>query len=579
MRLKSWHCLMFLVMAVLVVYYPTLHAGFNSTDDLNMVSWIEQMGPIDLNQLFFPQGTSYYYRPLTILSYLFDREAWGTIPSFMHLENILLHLACALLVFAITLRLLPLWKGAKQWPALFAGLFFALHPLATESVCWVSGRTDPLMTLFILLAVWLILIALELDSFPAALGAGVALCLAGLAKEIAVFILPGVVWLVVVYPDEGGWLERIRRRCWTLLMPTAGVVGYFILRHLATAYDSGVSTALKGVVDGDYDLLNKVRIAFKVYGFYFKKLLIPWPLNFGIVEVSGWYVLSGIVLAALLLYLVRRADVPGAFGLMAFFTLSPALLVVFGHMAWTPLAERYLYTSVALFAPLAAYLVQRLRAFINISTRRKFDLVLVVLLLVFFGTTLHRAWIWQDNLRLYRDTVAKSPDLEAAKTELAAALLRHGKQAEAEEILVGMQGGEGAPEYINDDINLAQILSSKGDFAGARAVLLSQLNANPKKYYLVLQSLLRVNDQRLSKITDPAGRRVLQKESLAWLQEQQRVRPNAFTLYRLAKQHLSMGQKVLALDFFRKAYAQSPVDAHYRGAAETFIARIEKQGS
>jgi hypothetical protein len=128
MRLKTWHCLCLLALVVLLVYYPSLHAGYNSVDDLKMISQVDQSGPLNLGGLFLPQGTSYYYRPLTILSYILDRDAWGSTPSFMHLENILLHLFCALLVYAITRRLLPVWGAESQLPALFAGLLFALHP-------------------------------------------------------------------------------------------------------------------------------------------------------------------------------------------------------------------------------------------------------------------------------------------------------------------------------------------------------------------------------------------------------------------------------------------------------------------
>jgi tetratricopeptide (TPR) repeat protein len=518
---------------------------------------------------------SYYYRPLTILSYTLDRDLWGSIPSFMHLENILLHLACVWLVFAITRRLLPLWGAKTQGPALFAALFFALHPLTTESVSWISGRTDPLMALFLLLAVWLSTLALSMESPLVALAGGFALFQACLAKEVAVFILPGLLWLNVVYPGPGAWPARLRRRCWTLLMPSAGVAGYLALRHLAIARDSGVSSALKGVTGGDYDLFNMVRIAFKVYGFYFKKLLIPWPLNFGINEISGWYVLSGIILAALLLFLFVRADVAGAFGLMAFCVLSPALLVVFGKMTWTPLAERYLYTSVALSAPLAAFLVLRLRAFFAVPARRRLDLALAVLLLVFFATTLHRSWIWQDNLRLYQDTVAKSPDLAAAKTELASALLRKGRAAEAEELLAGMQGGSSGSGYINDDMNLAGVLLAKGNLEEARSILLPLLNSNPKRYYDLLQALLRINDLRIGRAETPELRLAMQQESLAWLMEQQHLRPSSFTVYRIAKMQLTMGNKTAALTSFRAALAKAPADAHYRGAAETFMEQLE----
>ncbi|PKN13756.1 MAG: hypothetical protein CVU69_00865 [Deltaproteobacteria bacterium HGW-Deltaproteobacteria-4] len=574
LNLKTWHCLSLLVLAVLLAYYPSLSAGYNSIDDLKMISSIDQAGPLDLRQLFVRSG-SYYYRPLTILTYTLDRDLWGTIPSFMHLENILLHLACACLVFAITKRLLPLWGPKGLWPALLAALFFALHPIATESVSWISGRTDPLMAVFLLLAVWLSLLALPAGRPLAALAGSGALFVACLAKEVAVFILPALLWLITVYPGHGGWLDKLRRRWWTLLMPTLGIIGYFVLRHLAIARDSGINTALKGVTAGDYDLLDKGRIAFKVYGFYLKKLFIPWPLNFAIVEISGGYVLAGILLAVLLLYLIWRADVAGAFGLMAFCVLSPALLVVFGKMTWTPLAERYLYTSIALFAPLLAFLVIRLRTLVSAPLRRRCDLALALLLLVFFATTLHRAWIWQDNLRLYQDTFAKSPDLVSIKTELASALIRKGRSAEAEVILADMQTGSNAPDFINDDMNLAGALLSRGDLEGARAILLPLLNTKPKKYYDLLQHLLRINDHRIGRAETPELRLAIQQESLAWLEEQQRLRPGAFTNYRIAKMQLSMGDKTEALTSFRAALEKTPADAHYRGAAETFIRQLE----
>lgn len=574
MRLKTWHCLSLLSLAVLFAYYPGLHAGYNSVDDLQMITIIEQSGSLDLKQLFVSSG-SYYYRPLTILTYTLDRDAWGSIASFMHLENILLHLACVMFVFAITLRLLPRWNFQGKWPALFAGLFFALHPLATESVSWISGRTDPLMAVFLLLAVWSTLVALESSRPAFALGAGVALFLSGLAKEAAVFILPGLLWLIMVYPGSGTWLDRLRHRWWTLLMPTAGVVGYFVLRHLAITRDSGISTALQGVTGGDYDLLNKARIAFKVYGFYFKKLLVPWPLNFGIIEISGWYVLAGIILAALLLYSFWRADVAGAFGLMAFCVLSPALLVVFGKMTWTPIAERYLYTSVALFAPLAAWFVIRLRASLAEWGKLRFDLALTALMFVFFATTLHRAWIWQDNQRIYADTVYKSPNFLAAKAELASALMHKGQQEEAEAILRAMQSDSGPSDYLVDDFNLAMILLERGEVEEARGILLPHFDPSSKKYYDMLQALLRINDQRIGRAATLEDRLVIQRESLAWLQEQQRLRPNAFVLYRTGKMLLAMGDEESALDSFRASLVKAPPEAHYRGAAETFIRRLE----
>ncbi|MCP3177405.1 glycosyltransferase family 39 protein [Desulfuromonas sp. KJ2020] len=583
MRLRTWHCLCLIGLFVLLAYYPTVHAGYNSVDDLKMVTNIDRAGPLDLERLerLFVRSGSYYYRPLTILTYTLDRDLWGSIPSFMHLGNILLHLVNALLVFAITRQLFKVFNRGSLWPALFAGLFFALHPLATESVAWISGRTDLLMSVFLLLAVWLTLLALESKHPVVIAGAGVSLFVAPLAKEVAVFILPGMLWLIAVYPGEGRLLGRLQQR-WLLLASTVGsVVAYFSLRALAIERDSGIKTALKGIAGSDghglFEWLDKVRVAFKVYGFYFKKLFVPWPLNFGIVEISGWYILVGVLLAMVLLYLAWRADVLGSFGLMAFCVLSPALLIVFGKMAWTPLSERYLYAPVALFAPLAAFFAVYVKTKVAPSFGPLVNILLIAGLAIFFSTTVHRAWIWQDNVRLYRDTVAKSPNFPPAKSELASALLKTGSIEEAKKILGSMQVDDSPVSYISDDINLAYSLAAEGELDEARQMLLPLLKQNPKKRFDVLQSLIRVNDMRLGKEDTPEGKAVIHRENLDWLLEQQRLKPQVFTLYRIGKRYLALEDEAKALDYFKKVYAQAPQDAHYRGAAATQISRLESQ--
>ena len=46
MTLKPWHCRILLALAVLVVYYPSLHAGYNSVDDMGMIDRISSAGPL-----------------------------------------------------------------------------------------------------------------------------------------------------------------------------------------------------------------------------------------------------------------------------------------------------------------------------------------------------------------------------------------------------------------------------------------------------------------------------------------------------------------------------------------------------
>ena len=53
MRLKPWHSSLLLSLCVLAVYYPSLHAGYNSVDDLGMINRLVNSGPIDFITIFF----------------------------------------------------------------------------------------------------------------------------------------------------------------------------------------------------------------------------------------------------------------------------------------------------------------------------------------------------------------------------------------------------------------------------------------------------------------------------------------------------------------------------------------------
>ena len=90
---------------------------------------------------------SHYYRPLVTLTFFLDVQSWGLHPLGFHLTNVLAHAAVTLAVLAVARRTLD-----GEPAAAICALVFALHPLHTESVSFVSGRTDVLATLFFLLA-------------------------------------------------------------------------------------------------------------------------------------------------------------------------------------------------------------------------------------------------------------------------------------------------------------------------------------------------------------------------------------------------------------------------------------------
>lgn len=91
-----------------------------------------------------------YYRPIISLSYMADYSLWGAKPWGFHLSNTIFHTLCCILVYLIGNSLFN-----NHYTSLITSLLFACHPIHTESVTWISGRTDVIAGMFFLLAFYL----------------------------------------------------------------------------------------------------------------------------------------------------------------------------------------------------------------------------------------------------------------------------------------------------------------------------------------------------------------------------------------------------------------------------------------
>jgi len=128
-----------------------------------------------------------YYRPIVILSYLFDWQRAGPRPGTYHWTNVWLHVGASLLLLRFLLRL-----GAARGAALLASVFFAAHPFASSVVAWIPGRNDSLLAVFSLGSA---LAYLRLVERP---GAG-ALALHGILFAAAMFTKEAAIVLPVLF--------------------------------------------------------------------------------------------------------------------------------------------------------------------------------------------------------------------------------------------------------------------------------------------------------------------------------------------------------------------------------------------
>lgn len=121
---------------------------------LDLENRIGQQVLNDFHSTFLDSGGN-FYRPFVTLVFALDYHFWQENPFGYHLTNVFLHLTNTLLFYAITLRLLPTSsRKTRLLIGVLATLFFALRPVTSEVVLWVSGRTDSLALLGMLLTVY-----------------------------------------------------------------------------------------------------------------------------------------------------------------------------------------------------------------------------------------------------------------------------------------------------------------------------------------------------------------------------------------------------------------------------------------
>lgn len=156
-KLRYYFPILSLISVSFLVYLNALRGGFVWDDMVLIVDneGIRKWGCFweDFTRDFFDTTDDIidfkygYYRPIISLSYMADYVLWGLNPWGFHLSNIIFHTICGILVYLIFNLLFD-----NRYTSLAASLLFVCHPIHTESVTWISGRTDVVAAIFFLSA-------------------------------------------------------------------------------------------------------------------------------------------------------------------------------------------------------------------------------------------------------------------------------------------------------------------------------------------------------------------------------------------------------------------------------------------
>lgn len=417
-----------LAAAIVLAYAGSLDGPF-VFDDRGTITdnqTIEDLSSAEV--LDAPHETPVAGRPLANVTFALNYAIDGRRPAGYHIVNIALHALGALILFAIVARAQPSMNAAFA-----VALLWALHPLNTEAVNYITQRTELLMALCYLLTLLCAILALARRRRRGLWeAAAVAACALGMASKESMVTAPMAVALFDRAFLFGSFREafRARRRLYAGLAATwllLAVLVWTSPRSLSagfTAHDADVWTYLLNqtvMISRYLQLASWPRDLVLFYGW-------PLPLTPADVWLSALLVVGLLVLTA---FALRRHPRAGFLGAWFFLTLAPtsSVLPIMTEVG----AERRMYLPLIGLIVLAVFGWRRLIARWTAARRRRALLAapLVVIAMALAAGTIARTREYQSSLRLAETSFERWPvpgTHSMYGTELAAA----GRFGEAE---------------------------------------------------------------------------------------------------------------------------------------------------
>lgn len=448
-------------------YLPALHGGMFFDDDLHVTapqlsSWH------GLGRIWFEPGATQQYYPLLHTAFWIENRLWGGALIGYHGTNVVLHVICASLLAAI------LRKLSIRGPWLAAGIF-ALHPVAVESVAWISQQKNTLSTAFYFAAA-LAYLRFDHEREPRRYLYATLLFTSALLSKSATVTLPAALLVVA-------WWRHGRLSWHRDAKPLLPWFGLSLGIGLITTHVEGMLLGTEGEAWA-VAFPDRLILAGRAIWFYLSKLLWPqnlifcyprwdlqsggplrflWPIGVAVVFVAFWLLRhhTRTPLAAALLYVGTLVPTLGVFGLYYF--------------RYSFVADHFQYLAMPSLIALAASSVATLSARYQ---RWVVPAVGTAVLLALGGLTLSQAGTYRDAETLYRTTTQRNPSCWMAYNNLGGVLLDAGRAKEAVgplESAVAFKPASSEPR-----LNLAAALAMTGRRTEAVEQYREALRVNPE---------------------------------------------------------------------------------------------------
>lgn len=319
-----------------------------------------------------------YWRPVISTSYAIDWQTGGGSPLTFHITNSVLQAIVGALTFAVLRR----WIGSL-WPAFFAALIFVVHPTKAESVAWISGRTDVVCMIAVLMVTQGI--ARRLRGVPGGLSLEVFGTLLAYASKEQAIVLPAFAAVEAWVAAERGAIDwTMVKRIIRVSLPQAIIaIVYLGIRS--------VVLPVKAInVEGGIRASDHAQAILESIGRFIGLTFAPHDLSIqqGLIHVANgqpihsmpYMVIGaiGLVAMAALAWFMRKRYSFVTIGIGFYlFTLAPTSNIIYTQME-TLISERFLYLPLLGITLIAGCLLAR-------STPRRWPIAIAAMAIAVFA--------------------------------------------------------------------------------------------------------------------------------------------------------------------------------------------------
>ncbi len=443
---------------IAIIYFNTLDNAFVS-DDIAAIPANPHIG-----------GIRYVTRSaLTFigdLEYFIIYHIFGTSPTYFRLNNIVFHFFNAVAVYWLVEKL------ANRRVGLLASILFAVHPIQTEAVTWISGGLVSHSAFFILISLGLFFESLHKTMWNKKYWLAVFLFFIGIYFSEKTMGFPLILCVLL-------FATKSIKQNWQKTIPFFLISSIWIFTYISMipARISALNIEYSSATSLGNPLIQ-IPIAISTY---LQMIGLPYNLSFyHTQQLISWQEMAGRILVTLVvagIAVVSLKKTRWVFFWLAFFflALSPTL-TPFGVSSLV--AERYVYlATVGIYAVVGLFLD---KFFVKPQVQNLMVVLVVTMVITLMITTYLRNQAWQNQDTLWLATDRTAPNSPQNNNNLGDYYIRTGNLEMA--VKHFQKAIALNPGYAHAYHNLGNVYGQLGKLDLALASYLQAVKFNPNQW-------------------------------------------------------------------------------------------------